>query len=311
MKNLKLRNWSKWSLLPLMIFVAFSCEDPDKAPIVTFDSAGHGAYPRFVSEAGATLMNLLTEAEFNASDYTWTVEFVDEAQGGQVAEYVVEITYDPASGSDQGPVEFVRIPGSAFTSGESGYLQTTISSAAPDIAGLFGLGYADLSAGDDFDFNGRIIMTDGREFTGATSSATVNGAAFIGRFDFTRPAACPSDLTGTYSYVTTNIWCDGSATVTGDVDVEALGGGRYQFSDWAFGSYGTCYGGGTAGGDLTFTEVCEVVSFTGFTDSFGDTWTYTSSISGEEWTIAWDNTYGESATSVITFPGGVPFTLAP
>ena len=72
-----------------------------------------------------------------------------------------------------------------------------------------------------------------------------------------------------------------------------------------------CYEGGNAtGGDLAFTDVCAVGSFTGFTDSFGDTWTFTSSVDGTEWTIEWVNTYGESATSVLTNPNGWPFTLA-
>ncbi|MDW3194813.1 MAG: hypothetical protein R8G66_20740 [Cytophagales bacterium] len=306
--NMKLR-LSIGLMALVMVFTA--CEDPDKAPIVTFDSAGHGIYPRLISEDGALLVNLLTETDFNSSNYSYTVEFVDDNAGQNVAEVYVEVVYNPVGGSAQAAVEVTRVGASALTASENGFLQTTFDVSSTAITSAIGLGYADFAAGDEFQLSTVIVHVDGTEYRSTNSSSSVRGAAFRGgRFAFTRPLACPSALEGTYSYATTDIWC-GGADVTGTVELQALGGGRYQFDDWAFGAYGPCYGGGGASGDLTFTDVCEVVSFTGFTDSFGDTWTYTSSISGEEWTIAWDNTYGESATSVITFPGGVPFTLAP
>lgn len=295
--------------LMALVMVFTACEDADKAPIVTFDSAGHGIYARLLSTDGALLVNLLSETDFSSSNYSFTVEFVDDAKSANVAEFYVELTYVPVSGDAVGPVEVTRIPASALTDAESGFKQTTVEVNATTLAGLVGLSYADFAPGDQFNVEGVIVHNNGTEFRGSNSSSTVTGAAFQGLARFTRPLACPSELDQTVSYVTTDVWCDGS-TVTGTVDIVGQGGGRYIFSDWAFGAYGPCYGGGTAGGDLHFTDVCEVVSFTGFTDSFGDTWTYDSSISGEEWTINWVNTYGEAANTVITFPGGVPFTLA-
>ncbi|MEZ4994234.1 MAG: hypothetical protein R2824_27675 [Saprospiraceae bacterium] len=91
----------------------------------------------------------------------------------------------------------------------------------------------------------------------------------------------------------------------GSVTINALGGGAYSFSDWSFGSYVACYGGTNSNwGSLQFTDVCETVSFTGFTDAFGDTWTFDQTIEGEEWTITWSNTYGEAGKTVIYKPGG-------
>ena len=93
--NMKLR--LSFGLIALvMIFTA--CEDPDKAPIVTFDSAGHGIYPRLLSEDGALLVNLLSESDFNASNYSYTVEFVDDNAGQNVAEVYVEVVYNPVGG---------------------------------------------------------------------------------------------------------------------------------------------------------------------------------------------------------------------
>jgi hypothetical protein len=181
---------------------------------------------------------------------------------------------------------------------------------ASQVTGAFGLAYADLTAGDKFLMTGIMVMENGNIHTGSTSSATVNGTAFQGHFDFTLPAGCPSDLTGTFDYVTTNAWCDGTGT-SGTVDIVALGGGVYTFDDFSFGAYSICYSASSIADQptLNFTEVCTVVSFTGFTDSYGDTWTFTSSITGNDWNISWVNTYAESGDAVITFPGGVPFTL--
>lgn len=287
------------------------CADEDLAPIVTFDQATTGAYPRLL-ESGSTLINLFDVA---GSQFDYTVEFVDAEQGNLVAEYVLEVTYvdaNPSNGdASTGPLEYARFTQDDFTTNEGGFREISVSIPATELVSLVGTTADDLLAGDEFNFVTRLILTDGREFADVNSAPQITGSAFRGLFDFTMPCNCPSDLTGTYDVETTDIWCGGDP-VTTTVDIVALGGGSYEFSDWSFGAYGPCYGGGSAGGDLNFAEVCAEVSFTGFTDSFGDTWTYTSSIDGDSWTIAWENTYGEAATSVVKYPGGAdwPITLA-
>lgn len=308
--NMKLRV-SVGLMALAMVFTA--CEDPDKAPIVTFDSALHGIYPRLLSEEGALLVNLLSETEFNASNYSYTIEFVDDNAGQNVAEVYVELVYSPATGDDLAAVEVVRIPASSLTPSENGFLQTTIEVNSTTLASAVGRSYADFAAGDEFQISTVIVHNNGTEFRSTNSSSSVRGAAFQGQNSaFTRPLACPSDLTGTFSATTTDIWCNGGS-VTVDVTIEALVGGSYVFNDWSLGAYSQCYGASSVANSrgIIFTDVCEVVSFTGFTDDFGDTWTFDSSVSGEEWTINWTNTYGESGNSVVTFPGGVPFTMAP
>ncbi len=296
------------ALTALTVFV-FSCESEERGPIVDLANLETGAYPRLVSETDK-LFNLF---DISGSNYTYQVEFVDIEGGELMAEYVVDLFFDdndPSNGEKNlGPIEYVRVTPDQLSPGEFGYLRgPEITINGSEILTALNLTADDVSPGDEFDFVGRLVLTDGRIFTQTNSSSTVTGNVFRGHFNFSMPASCPSDLTGTYEYSTTDIWCGGDP-VTGTVDIEAQGGGVYSFSDWAFGAYGPCYGGGSAGGSLFFQEICAEVSFTGFTDSFGDTWTFTSSIDGEEWTIGWENTYGEAATSVITFPGGVPFTL--
>lgn len=295
--------------LVALAILSFSCASEDREPIVLLDEIEKGAYPRLIDQT-ETLINLF---DIEGSSYTYNIEFVDEQGGTLLAEYVLDLVYednDPSNGDNSsGPVEFLTITPDQCTTNENGFLQApTITITGPEALAAAGVTAEQVSAGDQFNFVGRVVLTDGRTFSQANSSSTIVGPAFRGHFNFTMPASCPSDLTGTYEYTTTDIWC-GSADASGTVTIEALGGGVYQFDDWSFGSYGTCYGGGSASGDLTFTDVCLEVSFTGFTDSFGDTWTYDSSIDGENWNIIWENTYGESGNTTIVFPGGVPFTL--
>jgi len=295
--------------MALVLIVFSSCEDEDRLPLVVLDTVEKGAYPRLVDETDK-LLNLFDIA---GSNYTYNIEFVDEEGGALVSEYVLQLVYednDPSNGDNSsGPNEFLVLSASDFSAGENGFLKApTISINGNEVLDAAGVSEADVSAGDNFRFIGRITLTDGRTFSQDNSSATIVGPAFRGHFNFTMPAACPSDLTGEYAFTTTDIWC-GAGEQTGTVTIDAQGGGVYKFSDWAFGAY-ACYGGGSASGDLTFTDVCLEVSFTGFTDIFGDTWTYDSTIDGTEWTIKWENTYGEAATSVIVNPDGWPFTLA-
>jgi len=175
-----------------------------------------------------------------------------------------------------------------------------------------GLSEADVSAGDVFRIAGSLVLEDGRVFTAANSTAAVNGSAFQGHFAYNLVAGCPSSLEGSYEVTTTDVWCNG-ASVSKTVTLSQISAGTYAFDDWSFGAYSQCYGAASVANQpsITFGDVCAVVSFTGFVDSFGDTWTFTSEINGNEWIINWDNTYGEAGNSTLLFPGGGdwPFEL--
>ena len=301
------------------MFTVFSCEDTSKAPIVTFSTAGHGAYPRLLTETGAKLMNILSAVDFTASQYGYTIEFVDDNGGKDVAQYILKLEYDDndASNGDLSvsDVTLRTYTTSDFSENAEGFQElANVVITAGDVAAAAGITFADITAGDNFLISGEVHTVGGDVFTSVNSSSSVEGTAFRGHFSFTLPAACPSNLGGSYAYSTDlSGWCGG--VQTGMVDIVDQGGGEYIFSDWAFGAYVACYGGGGASGDFTFVEVCTVVTLNDGTDSFGDSWSFSSVISGTDWTITWLNfTYAagvENGVTTITFPGGVPFTLAP
>lgn len=291
---------------------ATSCADESLGPIVTFDTAGKGAYVRLLEDNGNQLVNLL---DLSQSEYIYSVEFVDLEQGDLVSEYRIDLVYDdrnPDNGDQSsGPNEIMSWTSDQFQESERGFKSVTDISIKPaDLFRVANVEASSVRAGDRFVVKGTLTLTDGSTFTADNSTAAVNGSAFAGHFDFTLAAGCPSDLTGTFDYVNTDSWC--GDTSNGSVTINALGGGSYTFSDWSFGGYPACYGGLAASwGTLAFTDVCEVVTFTGFTDNYGDTWDFTSSLSddGTEWTITWVNTYGEAGTSTITNPAGWDFVL--
>ncbi|MFT6827036.1 MAG: hypothetical protein ACJAZV_000316 [Roseivirga sp.] len=302
--------FNRLSIIVLTVLLAFGCADEDLKPILTFEDAGKGAYIRRLSES-AKLVNVLNESTINASSYTYSVEFVDLQKGKLVAEYRLDLIYRPVNGANVTVSGFRSYGQSDFTDSEKGFRSmSNISITAPQILQALNRSPGDLVPGDQFTFKGYLTLEDGSVFGFDNSSSAVRGSAFIALFDFTLPAACPSDLAGTFAYESTAFWCGG--TGTGNVNIVARGGGVYRFSDWSFGGYAECYGGGTANSTtLTFTDVCTDVSFSGFTDSFGDIWTFTSTIVGNDWTIDWSNTYGETGTAIIRYTGGAdwPITL--
>lgn len=123
---------------------------------------------------------------------------------------------------------------------------------------------------------------------------------------------CPDgSLSGDYTYHTSDIWCNGgNASGTVSIFIRQHTG-QYSFSDWSFGAYSQCYGGGSAApGDLAFTVIDGLLTFNGATDGAGDIWEFTNrQIIENDWQFDWRNTYGESATVTLTFPGGVPFRV--
>lgn len=297
-----MKNIIKITLLAAICSIAYSCEDPDAAPVVTFDSATKGAYPRLLEE-GDKLMNLF---DLPGSEYIYSVEFVDQEKGGLVSEYILYLEYDGVKA--YGPEVFRTYTSADFATNENGYVGIVdIGIGSAELLSAAGISEADLLPGDNFTITSKLVLGDGSEYSGDNSASTISSSAFRGHFDFILPASCPSDLEATLEYTATT-WCGN--TVTGTVTVSALGGGAYEFDDWSFGGYKDCYACCVATGP-EFTETCAEVEFTGFVDSYGDTWEFVSSIDGEEWTIFYNNAaWGETGTAVITWPGGVPFTLA-
>ena len=323
------------SLFFISVFVFGGCEDPDKGPIFLYEDLELGAYARLVSnEEGENLVPIVSESGFDDFSHTYQVEFVDGSRGSLVSAYKVDVEYLPL-GKAENKMEkkdFISYASEQFVDGDSGFKQipeTAITSQA--LIDAFGLSFADLSPKDQFRFKGGVVHENGAVYNSENSSSTVNGTFFQGYFDFTLFVGCETSLDksehvvkGGYIFETTVTICKGeivSKTITDTVRVtrnSTVPIGEYSFDDWSFGVNKDCFGEKTPPQTgFVFTDVCGVVEFSSSssTDDFGNKWNYTSSVNQNQWTIVWDNGSDQddiakiAGSTVITFPGDVPFTV--
>lgn len=290
-----------------VLILATSCKDENLAPIATFDAAEKGAYPALISETVRDI-NLFDIA---GSQYVYTIEFIDLEAGNLVSEYSLQVTYEDGDASDgdnsAGPIEFRAWPASSFETNENGNKGiSNITITANDAMAAFGL--SDLGPGDVFRFTGRVTTTSGQSFGRANSSAAVNGAAFRGHFDYSLTAICPSALEGTYTAISTAIWCGAPDGYEKTITMSKDGKTAYDVDDFSFGAYDPCYGEASARplGNLRIVDVCNKISVTG-ASQWGEIYTYSDmSVDGNSWIFTWSNDYGEGATTEVINPAGWP-----
>jgi hypothetical protein len=302
MNIINIKSMKKYFVLMLAV-VAMSCADPNLKPIVTFEDAGHGAYIRLVSESGEKSIDFFDPT---TSSYTYSVDFVDDQQGGNVATYRVDLEYVDVTGANsKAPTEFKSFAASEFGTSEAGYKSVSdIDLIGTEMIAFFNL--SGINQADQFKMTGSLIMNDGTVFASGNSSATVKGAAFQGHFDVNFPVVCPSDLAGTHSYSTAS-WCGGPAVIGTSVWVtEANGVYSIDGGDYAFGSYFECYSPTATlpGGNLRINDLCNGLFWTG-ASRWGETYTFNSvSVSGADLIVDWENDYGEAGITTLTREGG-------
>ena len=315
-------------LFATILVSSSSCEDPEKGPLFLYEDLKGGSYVRLVEESENPLVNL---DSLDSYVYKYTVDFVDAENGGLVESYSIDLSYADNSGAKPAIMKkenYRTVEASAFSTNEAGFKQAPeISLTSAELLEAFQLNEADLSTKDEFKVAGKIKLTDGRVYTSVNSSATVNGGFFQGFFDFQLFVGCGSELLKkgleegpSYLYRTTSIQCHADSTVKTKTIMdtvkvssasEVVSVGDYSFNDWSFGAIADCFGEKEKPpSGFMFVEDCHVVSFSDNVDAFGTTWEYTSTVSGNDWVITWENTdSGLSGVSTVTFPDGVPFTV--
>lgn len=186
------------------------CVDPDAAPVVTQDTLLFGAFP-FLEELKTGEYDL---ANLSSSAYEMDVYFVDNAQGADVAQYNVYVSFDDnnLSNGDSGTERALfksYTPSDFAPLGEKGNLGLTVRIPFTEVAGFAGVDGADVViSGDRFQFTTEIVKTDGRVFSSANSTPAVTNA-FGGIWDFNVTATCPLNddfYVGTYKMTYASIY---------------------------------------------------------------------------------------------------------
>ena len=289
--------------------MVIGCKDEELAPIITFDSAGKGAYPALVDRNGGDIQS----NDLAGSTHSYTIEFIDLEKGALVAEYKTEVSFtdfDESDGnSSAGPVPLRSFTSADFSPQASGNLGLSVSETGNDVVNALGLSASDLAGGGRFDVAGTVTTVDGAVFRSGNSSAAVNGAAFRGFFDYTLFVVCPSDLGGTYSVVTTGTSTDGCCSgmewnVETEVTLTDNGSGEYEISDWTGGLYTewyTIYGINDSHLPGTIKDACNVVDLLTDTEPFGETLKGDGRVNADGTiSLKWETGYGDKGTLTMT-----------
>ena len=169
---------NKIVLLLLSVVVLSSCDSDDKAINQVFDGVEYGAVLRKLE---------IVSASYNLTDlnsaFTITVEEQDEEYGALLSEVDV---YVSRSGNE---AMAFSVPASAFTIGDKGLPVTTISVTLGQALTALGLG-SNYDVGDVYGIRLSLKLTDGREFSAASASGSLQGSYFASPFYYTAPILC-------------------------------------------------------------------------------------------------------------------------
>lgn len=234
------------------VFAMASCADPDLSPIITFDQAGKGGYPRLTQ---------LVSGEYDLNNagstaFAYEIELVDLEQGKLTSSYSINVKYvDNNAGNGDNTSEITQyktFSQSDFGTSGDGFKNLSVSIPLTELVSLLSLNTDDLLPGDLFDFSTNVTVGEGASaqvFTFDNSSAAVNGPAFQGFFDFTGKLTCPID----------------DSRFSGTYRLEYIGTPSAPFGDDPFGDLPANYELSTVAGSTTLREfaIPNLGSYTG------------------------------------------------
>jgi len=175
----------------LLGIIMSSCADENLGPILTFDKAGKGVYPKLVSQTP----QLLDLANLGTAAYDYCVEFVDETDGSSAKLYEVEASFvdnNPDNGDKSADAIVIKsFTSDQFTTSANGNREVCVSITLSELLAAFGMTPEDLVANDNFAIRTFVSNVDGVRFGFANSDSDVSGSAFGGHFNMNLTATCP------------------------------------------------------------------------------------------------------------------------
>jgi hypothetical protein len=207
---------NKIVLVILLVSMFNSCSnDPDNAIYNVFDGVEHGAIIRTL-ERGNQNFNL-----FDLSS-TWsiTVETQDEEFGALLSQMVVYVGYvdnkDDGADNNRAEVVLKTITASEFTTSANGLPSTDLSYTLNDMVSALGLSAGQYNGGDLFAIRLELLLTDGRSFSAADGSGSLQGSYFQSPYVYQAGMLCipATPFTGVYTVDMQDSWGDGWQTAT-------------------------------------------------------------------------------------------------
>jgi hypothetical protein len=171
---------NKIVLLLLSVIVISSCESDDKSIDQVFAGVEYGAVLRKLE---------ITSGSYNLSDLNSAFSVVVEEQDEEYGALLSEVDVYVSGGQASGEAMVKTIPASAFTIGDKGLPVTEISVTLGEALTALGLG-TNYGVGDVFGIRLSLKLTDGREFSAASASGSLQGSYFSSPFFYTSAILC-------------------------------------------------------------------------------------------------------------------------
>jgi hypothetical protein len=213
---------NKIVLVILLVSMFNSCSnDPDNAIYSVFDGVEHGAIIRTL-ERGSQNFNLFDLS----SSWDITVETQDEEFGALLSQMVVYVGYtdNKDDGADNSRAEVVlnTISASEFTTSANGLPSTTLFYTLSDMLSALGLSAGQYNGGDIFAIRLELLLTDGRSFSAADGSGSLQGSYFQSPYVYQAGMLCIpiTPFPGDYIIDMQDSWGDGwnGASIRATVD---------------------------------------------------------------------------------------------
>ena len=169
---------NKIVLLLLSVIVISSCETEDKAIDQVFAGVEYGAVLRKLE---------ITSGSYNLSDLNSAFSVIVEEQDEEYEALLSEVDVYVSKGGNEAMVS--TVPASAFTIGEKGLPVTEISVTLGQALDALGLG-SNYGVGDVFGIRLSLKLTDGREYSAASASGSLQGSYFSSPFFYTSAILC-------------------------------------------------------------------------------------------------------------------------
>lgn len=303
-------------LLGLAVFL-ISCEQDRTFP--EYEDIEHGAYPRLLgSITGPNAPSFNYNDPANAS-ISFMVEFYDDENGQTVDSYSWTANHTQTGTS---AVIASQTRADFGVNAENGRPTASFTFTLQQALDALGLTIDDVNGGEAIDFYATLTTNRGQTFTRTNTNAITQGQpAFRALFQIKSNLICPSEMEGVFDASTTGqgVWAGTpcSSSWTGKVEWINEGNGVYNIRsfiegdtliDISMGSYFACYGATAQSsfpnGDLKITDACGKLSYIGLSQ-WGEVYTFNSiTVNGNQLTIDWANSYGETAVTTLTRTDG-------
>ena len=196
----------------LAVSITFvSCNEPDNPIYDVRSGVKYGAILRTLDDGA--------NRNFSISDLnsTFIVEFEeqDEQYGDLLDKVDVYISFsdNTPGGADNSKPEvlFTSFPASSFTTSANGLPKNTLTAAFGDVLSSLGLVPGQYDGGDSFTVRLDLILTDGRSFSAADTSGSLQGSYFRSPYAYKALIVCPP-VAGDYRVEMHDDWGDGWQT---------------------------------------------------------------------------------------------------